>query len=116
VALSQLEAARVRKSLDAFLERRRPPPHIRPKLDLGYRISGQSVEIFEIRPAFQGAPGEKREHGVAKATFVRTQAIWRVLWQRADLKWHGYEPVPTVGSIDAFLKVVSEDAYSCFFG
>jgi hypothetical protein len=116
MALSELEAARVRRSLDAFLERRRPPPHIRPKLDLAYRISGQSVEIFEIRPAFRAAPNEKTEHAVAKATFVRTRAIWRVFWQRADLKWHSYEPVPTVGSIDAFLKVVSEDAHHCFFG
>jgi Protein of unknown function (DUF3024) len=116
VALSELEAARIKRSLDAFLEGRRPPPHIRRQVDLGYRISGHSVEIFEIRPAFGGGPGEKSEHAVAKATFVRTRAVWRILWQRADLKWHTYEPVPAVGTIEAFLKIVSEDTYSCFFG
>ncbi|HEX6996752.1 MAG TPA: DUF3024 domain-containing protein [Gammaproteobacteria bacterium] len=34
----------------------------------------------------------------------------------SDLKWHGYEPMPEVQSIDAFFKLVSEDAYACFFG
>lgn len=86
MALSELEIARVRKALDAFIEKRRPPPHIRPKLDLSYRISGQSVEIFEIRPVWRGQAGEKLEHGVAKATFVRTTGVWRVFWLRRDLK------------------------------
>ena len=116
MALTALELARVKKSVGAFIEQRRPPPHIRPKLDLGYRVKGQSVEIFEIRPAFQGAPGEKMEHPVAKATYVRTQDVWRVFWQRADLKWHSYEPAPTVVSIDDFLFLVRQDAYACFWG
>lgn len=52
--LSEIELARVRKALDAFMAKRRPPVHIREKLDLGSRISGQSVEIFEVRPAWHG--------------------------------------------------------------
>ena len=116
MALTELEAARVRRALNAFLEHRRPPPHIRTQLDLGFRISGQSVEIFEIRPVWRGKPGEKLEHGVAKATFVRSRGVWRVFWLRQDLKWHGYEPAAEVGSIEAFCKVVHEDAYCCFFG
>jgi hypothetical protein len=97
------------------MERRRPPPHIRPKLDLGARISGQSVEIFEIRPDWQD-PKETMERPVAKATFVRSQNRWRVFWMRRDLKWHGYEPAPLVHSLEAFLNVVDCDDYSCFFG
>jgi hypothetical protein len=62
---SELDAARARKALDAFKVRRRPPAHVRSQLDLGLRITGQSVEIFEIRPAWRGAPGETMEHAVA---------------------------------------------------
>ena len=61
MALTELEAARVRNAMQAFLERYRPPAHIRPKLDIGYRISGQSVEIFEIRPVWRGPCGDKYE-------------------------------------------------------
>ena len=116
MALSELEAARVRKALDAFMAKRRPPEHIRAKLDLGSRIAGQSVEIFEIRPAWRGKPGEKRGSPVAKATFVRNRGVWRVFWMRRDLKWHGYEPAPEVASIEDFCTLVAEDAYACFFG
>ena len=115
MALSEFETARAKKVMDDFLARRRPPPNIRPKLDLGYRISGQSVEIFEVRPAWN-SPNERVEGAVAKATFVRTQKVWRIYWQRANLKWYAYEPVPEVSSLPAFLAVVEEDAYACFWG
>jgi len=116
MALSELEAARVRKAIETFMQKRRPPPHIRPELDLGSRVSGQSVEIFEIRPVWRGPPGARHEHAVAKATFVRTRGVWRVFWQRSDLKWHSYESAPEVNSIDEFVSLVSEDRHACFFG
>jgi hypothetical protein len=102
--------------MDAFIQQRRPPPHIRPKLDLGYPISGQSVEIFEFRPAWRGQRGEKHEGRVAKSAFVRSRGLWRVFWQRRDLKWHSYEPVPEVKTVEEFTSVVSQDAHACFFG
>lgn len=116
MALAELEVARVRKAVDAFMAKHRPSPHIRPKLDLGSRIKNQSVELFEIRPRWKGRPGELREHPFAKATFVRTRGTWRVFWRRQDLKWHAYEPASEVRSIEEFLKVVSADEYACFFG
>jgi hypothetical protein len=116
VAFAQLEIARLSRALDAFMQQRRPPPHIRPELDLGFRISGQSVEIFKIRPRWQGSPREKHESPVAKATYVKARGICRVFWQRSDLKWHRYEPRAEVKSVEEFVLLVSEDAHSCFFG
>ncbi|GAB3346666.1 DUF3024 domain-containing protein [Marilutibacter aestuarii] len=116
MALSEFETKRLEKLVGAFVEAHRPAPHIRPKLDLAFRIKGQSVEIFEIRPRWRGAPGETMENPVAKATYVRTRNIWRVFWMRADLKWHAYPPVPRVGSIETFLALVAKDEHACFFG
>lgn len=115
MALSELETARVRRSVGAFVEGRRTP-HLGEKLDLGFRLSGQSVEIFEVRPAFGGAPGEKVEIPVAKATYVRTVRRWRVFWLRHDMKWHTYQPVPDVATIEEFVALVREDRNACFFG
>jgi len=115
VAFNVIEQKRIERDLAKFMEHRRPPPHIRPELDFGYRIAGHSVEIFEIRPDWQN-PKQKMEHPVAKATYVRTQNLWRVFWMRRDLKWHGYEPAPEVRSLEAFLAAVSRDEYCCFFG
>jgi hypothetical protein len=116
VALSKIELARVNRAMDVFMERRRPPEHSRPNLDLGFRITGQSVEIFEIRPVWRAPADEKCESPVAKATYVRTRGLWRVFWQRRDLKWHSYDPNPEVKSVEEFASLVSEDVHACFFG
>jgi len=115
MSLSEFEKKKYEKELRAFLEKRRPPPHLREELDIGYRVEGQSVEIFEIRPLWRH-PGEKIQEAVAKATFVKTQKAWRVYWQRADLKWHRYDPEPDVPTLQAFLEIVDRDEYGCFFG
>jgi hypothetical protein len=115
VAFNDIERKRIERDLTNFMERHRPPPHIRPQLDLGYRISGHSVELFEVRPDWQN-PKEKMEYPIARTTFVRTQNLWRIFWMRRDLKWHGYEPTPEARSFAAFLEVVGRDEYCCFFG
>jgi len=101
--------------MEGYLERTRPPAHIRNELDIAYRIENQSVELFEIRPAFQ-IPNKKIEHAIAKATYVKRAKAWRLYWMRADLKWHRYEPIAQVDSLEEFLAVIEEDAYGCFYG
>jgi len=108
MALSEIETARAKKTLGEFIERRRPPPHIREQLGFAYRITGQSVELLEVRPVWD-RPSEKMERPFAKATFVRTQGLWRIYW-------HLYEPAPEVAGLPGFLSVVEEDAYGCFWG
>jgi hypothetical protein len=115
MTLNDIERKRIEKLVSAFVEKRRPAPHIRPQLDLGFRVSGQSAELFEIRPQWD-KPEIKRQSSYAKATYVRTQCIWKVYWKRADLKWHSYEPVTEVAAIDDFLAVVQKNEYGCFFG
>ena len=115
MAFSEFELKRYEKAMEAFIESHRPPPNIRNELDLGYRITGQSIEIFEIRP-FWSNSSEKIEEAVAKTTYVKTQKIWRVYWQRADLNWHKYDPVPKVNTLEEFLELVERDEYACFFG
>jgi hypothetical protein len=97
------------------LSLRRPPVEIRNKLDLAYRIEGQSIMLYSIRPRWDN-PAEIIEEPVAKDTFVTTQQAWKVYWMRADLKWHSFTPKPTVKSIKAFIKLVNEDKFGCFFG
>jgi hypothetical protein len=115
MALSELEKKKWEKLVGEFVEKRRPPPHVRNELDLGLRIKGQSVEIFEIRPLWR-QPEKTIEEAIAKTTYVKTQRVWKVYWQRADLKWHRYDPNPEVNSLEEFLSIVDRDEYACFFG
>jgi Protein of unknown function (DUF3024) len=114
--LSPKDSSRIDDAMRAFMAKRRPPEHLRGKVDLSYRLKGQSLEIFELRPAFQGKPGQMHEHPVAKATFVIKHNHWRVYWMRRDLRWHSYQPAPTASSIESFCKLVDEDRHGCFFG
>lgn len=110
-----LEKKRIENALASFLAKRRPPPHIRKELDFGYHLSGQSVELIEIRPQWDD-PAIIIKRPFAKATYVRTEGCWKIFWMRASLKWQGYEPNPTVGSIDQFLAVVDRDPHGYFWG
>ena len=115
MALSEFEIKKIEKIVREYIEKHRPPPHIRSEVDLSFRVKGQSVEIFEIRPMWNN-PKEKIEESVAKATYVKSSDIWKIYWQRADLKWHRYEPDPEVKTLEEFLEVVERDEYCCFYG
>ena len=115
MGFSEFEQKAVTKALDAFLKRRKPPAHIRPNLDIRYHLSGQSIQIVEVRPHWREAD-RIMETPVAKLTYVRSRALWKIYWMRQDLKWHSYEPVAQVGTIEKALAVVDEDRYGCFFG
>jgi Protein of unknown function (DUF3024) len=92
-----------------------PPAQFRDEVDLAFRFDGRSVEIFEIRPRWRN-PAEKTEKAVAKARYFKSRDERAVYWKRADGKWHGYDPAANVKTIHAFLRIVDEDEYGCFFG
>ena len=115
MAISEFEVKRCERELEKFLEEKRPPAHIRPQLDFGYRIENQSVEIFEIRPEWRNSK-VKMKIPLAKATYTKNQKLWKIYWQRQDLKWHRYQPAPSVQYFEEFLSIVSEDTHACFFG
>ena len=115
MAISEFEEKRCEKEVEKFLSVRRPPPHIRNEFDISYRIENQSVELFEIRPQFKD-PENKIEIPIAKATYVKKEKLWKIYWQRQDLKWHSYRPAPSVKFFEEFLTIVNEDANACFFG
>lgn len=115
MALSELEIKRTESIVGEFIEKKRPPEEIRDQLDLGYRLKDQTVEIFETRPVYNN-PNKKTEMSIAKATYVRTENVWKIYWQRANNKWVSYEPAPEVEFIIDALEVIDKDEYGCFWG
>lgn len=117
MAISEFEIKRCEKLATQFIEKHRPPPHLRSELDLAFRIDGQSqsLELFEVRPHWKNE-FEKIENPIAKVTYNKSKNGWKVLWMRADLKWHIYQPTPEVASLEEFLTLVAKDEHACFFG
>ena len=98
-----------------FWSKHRPPLHLRDKVREGHRVEKSEIVLFFVRPHFRDSTQEVYEQ-IAKTRFVRSRNVWQVYWWRADGKWHLYPPRPEVKSLQAFLKLVSEDANCCFFG
>jgi spore coat polysaccharide biosynthesis protein SpsF (cytidylyltransferase family) len=115
MSLSEFESKRYEKIISEFINKRRPPAHIRNEVDLGFRLDGQGVEIFEIRAVWNN-PEKKIEQPVAKATYVKRKNLWKVYWMKSDLKWHKYEPEFEVSELADFVSVVDKDKYACFWG
>ncbi len=100
---------------NTFIQRRRPPEEVRDQVDRSFRVEQQSIVIYEIRARWN-QPSEKQEINIAKATYVPSRKIWEIQWQRADLRWHSYEPLPEVGSIAEFIEELEEDPHCSFWG
>ena len=115
MALSEFKIKRIEKLVGNFIETRRPEPSIRKKLDISFRITGQSFEIFEIRPRWDD-PSIKLEGSMAKATYIKTTKIWKLYWKRADMKWHRYKPFGDSELLEEVLKAIDQDEYGCFWG
>ena len=115
MTISEFERKRIEKLVGTFIEERRPAWEIRDQLDFSFRVSGQSFEIFTIRPRWNN-PAQKVEGPVAKATYVKKKKIWKLYWQRADMKWHSYKPFPELKSLEEILEVIGQDANGCFWG
>ena len=54
MAFTENELTQHRHAVESFLNQRRPPEHIRNELDIVCEIDRQSVEVFEIRPHWEG--------------------------------------------------------------
>ena len=92
------------------------PAPMKNKVDYDYEVDGQSVVIFEVRPAWDGAPGEITRRPIVKFRYFKVRQYWQIYWMRASGKWELYEPSPTARNLEGALKVVNGDHYGCFFG
>lgn len=115
MALSEFEKVRINRLLAAYIESRRPPPSLRSKVDTAYRLEGQSFVIYNIRPVWNDPERNHEEH-IAKATYVKARKTWKLYWMRADLKWHGYDPLRESRTLERVLQEIEADPYGCFWG
>ena len=115
MAFSEFETHRYSTIAEQYVDTRRPPPHIRPKLDIAFRLVDQSIEIYEVRPAYDN-PDEKVENPVTKLTYVQKSDHWKIYWIKRDLKWHSYEPDSEADSLEDALAIVDADEFGCFYG
>ncbi|MBA2485903.1 MAG: DUF3024 domain-containing protein [Nitrospira sp.] len=114
MAFGELELKRIEHTVGRLC-RRRSPAHLTQQLRLEYRVNGHEVIIVERRPRWDN-PAEWGEAPIAKLKFVRTVKQWQLYWQRANLKWYGYEPFFSSSDVGDLVREIDADPHGCFFG
>ena len=116
MTISEFEKKRFSHIIENYLNEIQLPNHLQLGTQIDYKITNQSIELFEIRPVYKGKPGETYELPIIKTTYVKSKNIWKIFWQRRDLKWHSYEPNPVVKTLEEFIAILKKDEYGCFYG
>jgi hypothetical protein len=52
MSISLLQTVDIIEVMENFIESKRPPEELRDKVDLSFKIEGQSVIVYEIRALF----------------------------------------------------------------
>jgi hypothetical protein len=115
MSLDALKSMEIIETMENFMDKFRPKEEIRDQLDISYKIDGQSIVIYEIRPDWKD-PHKKIESPTAKTTYIKAKNHWKIFWMRADLKWHSYKPYPIAKNVQEFVDIVIEDKHGCFWG
>lgn len=113
MAFNDLEFHAVNKEVKRFVQSIRPPAHLRNELDVVYSINGQTIDIGQLRPVWQGEPGETYTLPSARIKYIRSFDRWKIYWMRKDMEWHLYSMEL---SLSDALEVVRVDPDGCFFG
>jgi len=97
------------------VEKMSPPEDIRDKLDIGYRYTNRTFEIFEIRPSWANNK-EKIESSVVKCRYLLSKSVWKIYWKRANGKWEAYPPNPEEKYLTRVFEIIKNDTHGCFWG
>ncbi|OBU07098.1 DUF3024 domain-containing protein [Morganella psychrotolerans] len=113
MAFNDIEVAQIKQCMNYFMEKYRPPKHIRDEHDLQYRIEDDSVVIFDVRQlAWSSGTVEEM---LAKITINRVSNSWSLFWSTENNEWRHYD-AKMIGSFSDAIKIIDEDATHRFFG
>ncbi|HDU8609743.1 TPA: DUF3024 domain-containing protein [Morganella morganii] len=113
MAFNDTEVVQIKQCMNYFMEKRRPPKHIRDEHDLQYRIEDDSVIIFEVRQ-LSWSTG-RAEEMLAKITNNRNSNSWSLFWSTDNNEWRHYDG-RMIGSFSDAIKIIDEDEEHRFFG
>lgn len=113
MAISEFEIFKVEKSAKNFCTERNKsyPPD---QLYIDYRLEDQTLYLFEVRPKWD-EPKVKIEIMVAKITYIKKDKIWKLYWQRQNMKWQLLENGSSK-DLEMLLTEVWNDSLGCFWG
>ena len=114
MAIPVLLKKRIELRLANYCEAR-IPQHVRDLLRLAFRFRGNSVTLFEERPAFAD-PSRWVDIVVAQFRYDPATSQWQLHWADRNSRWHVYWDLDPSPDFDVLLKEVDDDPMGIFWG
>jgi len=105
----------VEKKLDEFCKKK-VPSYVLDKVNLSYKIRGNSVSIFENRAPWDRGMKEWTSMAIAKIKFDERTGDWTLFWTDRNDKLHKYMDIEPTKNIDKILAEIDEDPTGIFWG
>ncbi|WP_068783338.1 DUF3024 domain-containing protein [Paenibacillus phocaensis] len=102
---------KIEKLLSDYTEQK-VPKHLRNQVRLNYKFRGNSVTLFEERPAFQSEGWVELD--VAQFRFEENK--WKVYWRDSKNKWHFVDDIIPDENFEKQLRIVDQDNRGLFWG
>lgn len=105
----------VEKKVDEFCKKR-VPPHVLDKVNLSYKIRGDSVTIFENRAPWHESMKELTSMAITQIRFNEKTGKWTLFCADRNDRWHEYYDIEPTKNIDKILKEIDKDPTGIFWG
>lgn len=113
--LSSLVKTLVEKKVGEFCKKR-VPPHVLDKVNLSFKIRGNSVMIFENRAPWHPDMKGWTSMPIAQIRFDEKIGQWTLFCADRNDKWHEYYEMEPTKDIDKILVEIDEDPTGIFWG
>jgi len=96
--------------------KKRIPPDVLDKVNLSYKIRGNSVTVFENRAPWHPDMKEWTSMPIAQMRFDEKTGEWTLFCADRNDKWHEYYDMEPTKDIDKILAEINEDPTGIFWG
>ena len=114
MALPEFTKRMIESKLSSYCEQK-VPLHIRDRVKLAFKIRGNSVKLFEQRPAYR-EKSKWVDVPVAQFRFNPSRSLWTLFCADRNSKWHEYLPAEPTKDFDVLLVEVDKDPTAIFWG
>lgn len=105
----------VEKKVSEFCKKR-VPPHVLDKVNLSYKIRGNSVTMFENRAPWRPDMKEWSSMAIAQLRYDEKTGKWMLYCRDRNEKWFEYLDMEPTREIDKILTEIDKDPTGIFWG
>lgn len=105
----------VEKKIGAYCKRR-VPTYAADKVNLSYKIRGNSVTLFENRAPWHPDMKEWTSMAIAQIRYDNATGTWTLYCADRNDRWHEYWDMEPTKNLDEILKEIDKDPTGIFWG